>query len=48
MYFYFGIVYEKVIVKYVKREDWYMWVYMFKGGIIFLMFILLDVYWLGI
>lgn len=48
MYFYLGIVYEKAIVKHVKREDWYMWAHMSKGGITLPMFTSLDAYWPGI
>lgn len=48
MYFYIGIVYEKAIVKHVKREDWYMWAHMSKGGITLPMFTSLDAYWPGI
>lgn len=48
MYFNIGIVYEKAIVKHVKREDWYMWAHMSKGGITLPMFTSLDAYWPGI
>lgn len=48
MYFCIGIGYEKAIVKHVKREDWYMWAHMSKGGITLPMFTSLDAYWPGI
>ncbi|XP_061181375.1 ER degradation-enhancing alpha-mannosidase-like protein 2 [Saccostrea echinata] len=41
-------VYEKAIVKHVKRDDWYMWAHMTKGGITLPMFTSLDAYWPGI
>ena len=45
---YFISVYEKAIVKHVKRDDWYMWAHMSKGGITLPMFTSLDAYWPGI
>jgi hypothetical protein len=38
-------VYEKAIVEHVKRDDWYMWAHMSKGGITLPMFTSLDAYW---
>ena len=45
---YFVSVYEKAIVKHVKKDDWYMWAHMSKGGITLPMFTSLDAYWPGI
>ncbi|KAK7480421.1 hypothetical protein BaRGS_00028340 [Batillaria attramentaria] len=40
--------YEKHIVTYLKRDDWYMWANMKKGGITLPLFTSLDAYWPGI
>ncbi|KAK6191386.1 hypothetical protein SNE40_003090 [Patella caerulea] len=40
--------YENVIVNQVKRDDWYMWANMKKGGITIPVFTSLDAYWPGI
>ena len=45
---FFVSVYEKAIVKHVKKDDWYMWAHMSKGGITLPMFTSLDAYWPGI
>ncbi|XP_076471092.1 ER degradation-enhancing alpha-mannosidase-like protein 2 [Babylonia areolata] len=40
--------YEKHIVAHVKRDDWYLWANMKKGGITLPLFTSLDAYWPGI
>ena len=40
--------YERNIVRHVKRDDWYMWANMKKGGITLPLFTSLDAYWPGI
>ena len=40
--------YVKAVEKYTKRDDWYMWAHMKKGGITLPMFTSLDAYWPGI
>nr|AJA37857.1 EDEM-like protein 2 [Littorina littorea] len=40
--------YEKQIVSHLKRDDWYMWANMKKGGITLPLFTSLDAYWPGI
>lgn len=42
------IVYEQSIVQHLKRDDWYMWANMKKGGITLPLFTSLDAYWPGI
>jgi len=32
----------------VKRDDWYMWAHMLKGGITMPLFQSLDAYWPGL
>ncbi|XP_069134128.1 ER degradation-enhancing alpha-mannosidase-like protein 2 [Argopecten irradians] len=40
--------YEKPINNFMKRDDWYLWAHMNKGGITLPMFTSLDAYWPGI
>ncbi|XP_046546158.1 ER degradation-enhancing alpha-mannosidase-like protein 2 [Haliotis rubra] len=40
--------YEATVEKYVKRDDWYMWANMKKGGITLPVFTSLDCYWPGV
>ncbi|KAK3103051.1 hypothetical protein FSP39_016082 [Pinctada imbricata] len=40
--------YVVTIEKHTKRDDWYMWAHMTKGGITLPMFTSLDAYWPGI
>ncbi|XP_041366151.1 ER degradation-enhancing alpha-mannosidase-like protein 2 [Gigantopelta aegis] len=40
--------YEKIIEKHLKRDDWYMWAHMKKGGITLPLFTSLDCYLPGI
>ena len=40
--------YHTAIKKFLKRDDWYMWANMQKGGITLPMFTSLDAYWPGI
>ncbi|VDI01241.1 ER degradation enhancer, mannosidase alpha-like 2 [Mytilus galloprovincialis] len=40
--------YHAAVKKYIKRDDWYMWANMNKGGITLPMFTSLDAYWPGI
>ncbi|CAL1535448.1 unnamed protein product [Lymnaea stagnalis] len=40
--------YEVAIKKYVKKDDWYMWAQMNKGGITLPLFTSLDGFWPGI
>ncbi|XP_052067017.1 ER degradation-enhancing alpha-mannosidase-like protein 2 [Mytilus californianus] len=40
--------YHAAVKKYLKRDDWYMWANMNKGGITLPMFTSLDAYWPGI
>ena len=40
--------YERNIVRHVKRDDWYMWANMKKGGITLPLFTSLDAYWPGV
>ncbi|KAL8614190.1 ER degradation-enhancing alpha-mannosidase-like protein 2 [Nucella lapillus] len=40
--------YERQIVAHVKRDDWYLWANMKKGGITLPLFTSLDAYWPGI
>jgi len=47
-FFFFLIEYSKAAKTYLKRDDWYMWANMKKGGITLPMFTSLDAYWPGI
>ncbi|XP_033752189.1 ER degradation-enhancing alpha-mannosidase-like protein 2 [Pecten maximus] len=40
--------YEKPINNFMKRDDWFLWAHMNKGGITLPMFTSLDAYWPGI
>ncbi|XP_060083429.1 ER degradation-enhancing alpha-mannosidase-like protein 2 [Ylistrum balloti] len=40
--------YEKPINNFMKRDDWYLWAHMNKGGVTLPMFTSLDAYWPGI
>jgi len=40
--------YRKALEMYTKRDDWYMWAHMSKGGITMPMFQSLDAYWPGL
>jgi len=42
------VEYRKALETYLKRDDWYMWAHMFKGGITMPVFQSLDAYWPGL
>jgi mannosidase alpha-like ER degradation enhancer 2 len=40
--------YEDVINKYIRKEDWFMWVSMTKGQVNFPVFQSLEAFWPGV
>lgn len=40
--------YKQALLKYLKREDWYMWAHMDKGTITLPIFQSLEAFWPGL
>ncbi|CAI4231531.1 unnamed protein product [Auanema sp. JU1783] len=40
--------YKAAVEKYIRKEDWFMWVSMFKGGVTFPIFQSLEAFWPGL
>lgn len=40
--------FEDVVNKYIRKDDWFMWVNMAKGGVNFPIFQSLEAFWPGV
>lgn len=47
-FIYFLLEYEKLISKYMKRDDWYFWVSMSSGQVTMPTFQSLEAFWPGL